>query len=161
MGDRVVRRPCRPEWMPWPCVLTGEAKASRLGGRLATGDEDPTPEPCAAAAGSTGRFLEHLVCDAGKVFNLNTKRAADQAWDHPSPTGHNRPNRVGRCCSGSLSGLFAHGPSGPNPNGPLWPTNTFGPLKAHQPLTADVMLTSASFLIKILFYFQNDFRNVL
>jgi hypothetical protein len=38
---------------------------------------------------------------------------------------------------------------------------TLGPvaLSAHQ--TADVMLTSASFLIKIIFYFINDFRNVL
>jgi hypothetical protein len=40
---------------------------------------------------------------------------------------------------------------------------TFGPmtLSAHQPLSADIMLTSAPFLIKIIFYFQNDFRDVL
>jgi hypothetical protein len=40
---------------------------------------------------------------------------------------------------------------------------TFGPmtLSAHQPLCADIMLTSAPFLIKIVFYFQNDYSDVL
>jgi hypothetical protein len=52
------------------------------------------------------------------------------------------------------------GPTGLSPLDHSRPSNTFGPITARQPRNADVMLTSTPFLIKIFFYFQNDFRNV-
>jgi hypothetical protein len=61
MRDRAVRRPWWPKCLPWSRVLTGGAKASRPGGRLATGDEDPTLEPRVAAAGNAELSHEHLV----------------------------------------------------------------------------------------------------
>jgi hypothetical protein len=45
----------------WSHVLTSEAKASRSGGHLATGDEDPTPVLRVATAGNAGLSREHLV----------------------------------------------------------------------------------------------------
>jgi hypothetical protein len=69
MRDRAVRRPWWPKCLPWPRVLTGEAKASRPGGRLETGDEDPTLEPRIVAAWNARHFLEHLVGDARKGCN--------------------------------------------------------------------------------------------
>jgi hypothetical protein len=47
--------------VPWSRVLTSKAKASRSGGHLATGDEDPTLAPRVAAAGNARLFREHLV----------------------------------------------------------------------------------------------------
>jgi hypothetical protein len=35
------------------------------------------PEPRASYAECPERFIEHLVCDVGEVFNLNTKRATE------------------------------------------------------------------------------------
>jgi hypothetical protein len=79
--------------MPWPCVLAGEVKASRPGGCLAIGDEEPTPDPRTTATVCHGLFHEHLDRgDEGEVFKSNAKRAAIQAWAHPSPAGHYRPN---------------------------------------------------------------------
>jgi hypothetical protein len=67
-----VRRPWWPKCLPWSRVLTGEAKASRPGGRLATGDEDPTPEPRIATAGNAGLSLEHLVGNARERCDAKT-----------------------------------------------------------------------------------------
>jgi hypothetical protein len=47
--------------MPWLHGLSGEVKASRPGGRLTTGDEDPTPAPRISAAGNGGLSIKHLV----------------------------------------------------------------------------------------------------
>jgi hypothetical protein len=71
------------------------------------------------------------------------------------------PLASSKSCSGRVLGLLLPGPFGPSIMGCPRPRGTFGPLKAHQPLTADVMLTSAPILIKPLFYFQMIFRNDL
>jgi hypothetical protein len=63
--------------VPWPSMLAGEAKGSLPCGCLTTGDEGPMPEPRASYAECPERFIEHLVCDVGEVFNLNTKRATE------------------------------------------------------------------------------------
>jgi hypothetical protein len=69
--------------------------------------------------------------------------------------------RERRVKSRSFFGLLATGPDGPSPLGHFRPSGTFSPLTAHKLRSADVMLTSAAILIKILFFFKSNFRNDL
>jgi hypothetical protein len=104
--DHAVRRPWWPKCLPWLHGLSGEVKASHPGGRLTTGDEDPTPALRIATVGERRAF--HPTPGGQRECALcsrNPKRAASWDWAHPSPAGYKRPIREGRGRLGSFSGL--------------------------------------------------------
>jgi hypothetical protein len=96
-------------------------------------------------------FVEHLVGVQIQRGMLNEKRSANGIWAL-SPASCSQAESAARCRSGALSRLLVSGPVGPSPLGLFRPSNTFSPSSAHEPRDADVMLTSAAFELKILFF---------
>jgi hypothetical protein len=154
---RVRARPAHPSTAPRPWTPRriapwfGEAKAGAWHARRRRG-KTPGIQANTWWAAQGGVYFKTLI-GLLDLYGLGVQLG---------PAGHNRPSRARCCCSGSFLGLLATGPTGLRPLGHFRPHDAFGPSKAHQALSADVMLTSAPFLNKNLFsIFKMIFRNEL